>query len=252
MLLLAACQPAESTSQEQAASVEIDRSKYPENFQNILKAHGSLERWNKMQFLSYERVNSAGNEVHRIALKNRIDKIEAPNFKMGYDGENYWVLADTSFKRNPIFYHNLMFYFYAMPFVLADEGIQYAETDPLVYDSISYPGVAMSFNEGVGSSPKDDYIIYYNPETYQMEWLAYTATYFSQEKSTKFSYIRYNDWSDRNGVVLPNSLTWYRTNEDGKPTEARNNVKMENIQIMETAPAEGTFTMPAGAKVVTE
>ena len=33
----------------------------------------------------------------------------------------------------------------------------------------------MSFNDGVGSSPKDDYIIYYNPDTYQMEWLAYTA-----------------------------------------------------------------------------
>ena len=110
----------------------------------------------------------------------------------------------------------------------------------------------MSFNDGVGSSPKDDYIIYYNPETFQMEWLAYTATYYTQEKSSKFGYIRYDDWSDFNGVVLPKSLTWYRTNENGEPIEPRNTVNFDKIQLVETAPAEDAFAMPANARVVTE
>ena len=157
-LFLSACQTEQTGSE--TAEVAIDMDRFPESFQKVLAAHGGLERWNEMHSLYYERVNSAGNEQHSIDLKNRRDRIIAPDFEMGYDGKQYWVQADTSFKRDPIFYHNLMFYFYAMPFVLADEGIQYSEVDPVVLDSVEYPGVKMAFGADVGSSPKDDYIIY--------------------------------------------------------------------------------------------
>lgn len=243
---LLACQdaPAEATT----ATEETPARVLPASFTKVLDAHGGLEQWQKMQTLTFDRVNSAGNEKIFVNLKSRHDKIEAPNFKMGFDGEQYWVEADTSFKRNPIFYHNLMFYFYAMPFVLADEGINYSEVEPLVVDSVSYPGISMAFNDGVGSSPKDDYIVYYNPETFQMEWLGYTATYYSQEKSSKFSYIRYPKWASFSGVALPTELTWYRT-EEGKVTEPRNNVKFENIQLADVPYSEGTLAMPSSAKV---
>ncbi|MEO0340372.1 MAG: DUF6503 family protein [Bacteroidota bacterium] len=247
---LVACQDAatENTSTEDQAAAE---RVLPSAFTKVLEAHGGLEQWEKMQTLTFDRANSAGNEKIFVDLKSRHDKIEAPSFKMGYDGTQYWVEADTSFKRNPIFYHNLMFYFYAMPFVLADEGINYREVEPLVVDSVSYPGIAMTFNDGVGSSPKDDYIVYYNPDTYQMEWLGYTATYYSQEKSSKFSYIRYPKWQSFSGVNLPTELTWYHT-EEGKVTEPRNNVMFENIQLAEMPYSEGTLAMPAGAKVFEE
>ena len=246
-LFLSACQTEQAETERATAVIDMDR--YPESLQKVLAAHGGIEKWNEMLSLSFERVNSAGNEVHSIDLKKRRDRISASNYEMGFDGEQYWVQADTSFKRDPIFYHNLMFYFYAMPFVLADDGIQYTEVEPIVLDSVAYPGVKMTFGSDVGSSPKDDYIIYYNPETYQMEWLAYTATYFSQEKSDRFSYIRYNDWGDFNGVVLPNALTWYRTNEAGQVTEPRNNVKFTNIKVDAAPMADGTFAAPPGARI---
>lgn len=246
-LFLSACQTEAPETTIEVATIDMDR--YPESFQKVLAAHGGLERWKEMSSLSFERVNSAGNEVHSIDLKNRRDRIIASNFEMGFDGNQYWVQADTSFKRDPVFYHNLMFYFYAMPFVLADEGIRYTEAEPVVLDSVSYPGIKMAFGEDVGSSPKDDYIIYYNPATYQMEWLAYTATYYSQEKSNKFGYIRYNDWGDFNEVILPNSMTWYRTNEEGQVTEPRNTVQFENIKVDITPMADGTFTAPPGARI---
>ncbi|GAB5554645.1 MAG: hypothetical protein Sapg2KO_42360 [Saprospiraceae bacterium] len=246
-LFLSACQT--EAPDTDTSAVEIDMDRYPENMQKVLAAHGGIDRWNEMNSLSYERVNSAGNEVHSIDLKGRRDRIVAPDFEMGFDGSQYWVQADTSFKRDPVFYHNLMFYFYAMPFVLADEGIQYSEVEPVVLDSVSYPGIKMTFGDDVGSSPKDDYIIYYNPDTYQMEWLAYTATYFSQKKSDKYGYIRYKDWGNFNGLVLPNSLTWYRTNDEGQVTEPRNTVQFENIKVDIAMMADGTFTAPPGAKI---
>jgi hypothetical protein len=248
MLLLAvlffSCQtePTEETT-------SVDLSRYPEAFQKILEQHGGLAQWQKMKSLSFERVNSAGNEKHLIDLPTRLDRIDAPNFQMGFDGAQYWVKADTSFKRDPIFYHNLMFYFYAMPFVLADNGISYSEAAPLQVDSTTtLSGVKMTFGDHVGDSPKDNYIVYYHPETYQMEWLAYTATYFSQEASEKYSYIRYTDWADFNGVRLPQTLTWFRT-EEGQLAGPRNNVTFTAITISEEEIATETFSAPPGSRI---
>jgi len=240
--LIMACSPQEETT-------KLDLDRYPESFQKVMEQHGGLAVWNAQQVLRFERVNSAGNEVHTIDLKSRQDKIESPDYALGYDGTQYWVKADTSFKRDPEFYHNLMFYFYAMPFVLADPGTYYIEKAPLEFEGKSYPGVAVSFGDDVGSSPKDDYIVYYNPETYQMEWLGYTATFFTQERKTKFSYIRYGGWSKFNEVLLPTKLTWYRTDEAGAITEARNSVNFENIELQTSPMPEGTFAPVAGAKI---
>jgi len=251
VLLLAlisfACQ---TNLSEEAKAIDYDR--YPEAFQKVLEQHGGLEQWNQMSSLEFERINSAGNEKHRIDLVNRTDRIDGPDFKMGFDGEQYWVDADTSFQRDPVFYHNLMFYFYAMPFVLADEGVNYSEADPLQVDSTTtLPGVKMTFNEEVGSSPEDNYIVYYNPETYQMEWLAYTATYFSQEASDEFSYIRYDNWAEFNGLQLPQSMTWYRSAE-GLPTEPRNTIHFTATKISETVLEPDYFAPPAGSSILNQ
>jgi hypothetical protein len=145
-----------------------------------------------------------------------------------------------------------MFYFYAMPFVLADTGISYSEANPLVVDSTTtLPGIKMTFGESVGSSPKDNYIVYYDPKTYQMRWLAYTATYFTQEASEAYSYIRYGSWGSFNGLQLPQSMTWYRTVE-GLPTEPRNTIHFTAIQINETLLEADYFTPPAGSRIMTE
>ena len=65
----------------------------------------------------------------------------------------------TAYEGNPKFYYNLMFYFYAMPFILADDGIKYTDAEPLVFEGKSYPGIKISYEAGVGESPEDEYVI---------------------------------------------------------------------------------------------
>ena len=48
----------------------------------------------------------------------------------------------------PKFYYNLMFYFYAMPFILADDGIVYEDVKPLDIEGKSYPGIKISYESG--------------------------------------------------------------------------------------------------------
>jgi len=222
---------------------------YPDALDKVFDNHGSLEKWKTMKAMSYEIVKEEGNETQMIDLYSRQERIQASTFESGYDGKNYWVVADTSYKGNAKFYTNLIFYFYAMPFVLADEGIIYTKSDPITFEGIDYPGYRISYDSGVGISPEDEYFIHYDAKTNEMAWLGYTVTYFSGEKSKKISWIRYNDWKQINGLKLPNSLSWYKS-EEGKITELRNTREFTNVQISDKQFESEKLAMPAGAKIV--
>jgi hypothetical protein len=53
-----------------------------------------------------------------------------------------------------------------------------------------------------------------------MAWLAYTVTFGKNEKSDRFSYIKYDQWENVNGLILPKKLQWYQV-ENGVPTTMR-------------------------------
>lgn len=222
---------------------------YPEALDKIFANHGSLDLWKKMRTMSYEIVKENGNEKQTIDLYNRREVIEASNFKSGYDGTEYWVEADTTYKGNAKFYTNLIFYFYAMPFVLADEGITYTKSDAISFEGKEYPGYRISYSDGVGISPQDEYFIHYDAETYEMAWLGYTVTYYSGAPSKKISWIRYNDWKEFSGLKLPNSLTWFKS-EDGELTEPRNTRNFANVIVSEKESDDSIFAKTANAKIV--
>ena len=247
--LLYSCDNSKSSVATQVATTEIPSIDYPDDLDKVFDNHGSVKKWKSMKAMSYEIVKEEGNETQMIDLHDRRERIKGSTFESGYDGKNYWVLADTSYKSNPKFYTNLIFYFYAMPFVLADDGIKYTKVDPLTFDGVDYPGYRISYNSGVGVSPEDEYFIHYDSKTNEMAWLGYTVTFFSGEKSDKISWIRYNDWKQISGLKLPNSLSWYKS-EEGKITELRNTREFANVSVSDQVFADDKLAMPEGARVV--
>lgn len=253
LLLFSACQNTNSTETNTTTTPPpppptktID---YPQDLQQVFEQHGGLARWQEMNSLYYEIANEEGNEKQLVQLKDRRERIEAPTFTTGYDGKNFWVEADTSYKGNPVFYHNLIFYFYAMPFVVADEGINYSPAEPLTFEGKTYPGIKIAYDAGVGVSPEDEYFVHYDPQTHQMAWLGYTVTYFSKEKSKKIAWIRYDDWTKYEGLLLPRSMTWYKT-EAGQVTEPRRTRQFENVKLSTEAPADAVFEKTPAATIV--
>ena len=217
---------------------------------NVFDAHGGKDNWDKMKSLTFTH-NSNGAEVTTVNLKTRAELIDRPNYTQGFDGKTLWVKEKDNkpYKGNAKFYKGLMFYFYAMPFVLGDDGILYDDIEPLMYQGKAYPGVLISFVEGTGASPNDQYKVYYNEETGRMEWLAYTVTYGKNEKSTKFYYIKYDKWKIVNGFSLPKAITWY-TVENNMPKTLRSTIEFSNVVVSNKAPDKSLFEQPEGARII--
>jgi hypothetical protein len=196
---------------------EIIKENFPKELGKVFEKHGGIKAWRKAQILSFNK----GVEAHTSDLHSRKIVINSPNYSLGFDGKEVWLDEKTKgdYQGNKDFYYNLYFYFYAMPFVLADDGITYNKVEDLTFEGTGYPGYKISYASDKGTSPDDNYIVYFNPKTYQMEWLAYTVTFKSKAPSDTYKLIRYNKWENVNGLVLPKEITWYQKDEAGTPTE---------------------------------
>ena len=229
----------------------ITTSIYPEAITKVFDAHGGIDRWNTMKTLSFAMEKPDGIEITITDLKTRAERIDAPTYTMGFDGETLWVNEkdDVEYKGNAKFYKGLMMYFYAMPFIVGDDGIVYEAAAPLTYEGKSYPGILISYEAGIGESPDDQYIIYYDAETGQMQWLAYTVTFGKDKKSKDFHFIRYNDWQTINGLVVPKRVDWYNY-ENNQPTTKRSTVEFFDVILTDTITNKNKFKMPEGATLI--
>ena len=230
--------------------VTLEQSNYSEALIKVFDAHGGLQSWRSKKTLEFEIAKPDAREQHVVDLYSRKDKITLPGATLGYDGENAWLSdPNESYKGNAALYHNLMFYFYAMPFVFADDNINYEKAEDLEFEGKLYPGVHISYDDGVGASSKDEYFLHFDPETYQMAWLGYTFTYGSEEPSDDVRWIRYNDWAAVGDVKLPKSITWYAY--EGREIKApKRSTSFENITVSEIAKPDDFYERPENGRIV--
>ncbi|MBJ6368360.1 DUF6503 family protein [Snuella sedimenti] len=226
-------------------------NQFPKAITEVFKAHGGLALWYNMRSLEFEIQKQDQNELTITDLKSRKSFVDLPNHSIGYNGTKVWLLnKDTvAYKGNAKFYHNLMFYFFAMPFVLADDGIIYSEVKPLEFEGKQYPGIKITYSSGVGESPDDEYVLYFDPKTNQMVWLAYTVTYFSKEKSKTYHFIKYDSWQSVDGLKVPKTLVWFNY-ENNLPTTERNRLEFTEVKFSETPPKATVFEKPEDAAFV--
>ncbi|AUP80864.1 DUF6503 family protein [Flavivirga eckloniae] len=254
LVLLVSCKKnTKETVNYSEEQLDVTTSVYPENISKVFNAHGGIDAWNKMQSLVFTMPKSSGDEITTTDLKDRRSLIEMPKHTLGFNGKDVWLHSKdtTTYKGyNARFYYNLMFYFYAMPFILADDGIIYNEAKPLEFEGKTYPGIKIAYESGVGESPDDEYVLYYDPETYKMTWLSYTVTFFSKEKSKTFKFIKYSNWQTVEGLLLPETLTWYKYENNLPTTPHDEGVKFTNIKLSTEKPSDDLFKVPENATLI--
>ncbi|MDN3723827.1 hypothetical protein QRD02_05495 [Aequorivita sp. SDUM287046] len=251
---------APSVKVEEADSSEISNinitkdeektKEFPAPLQSVFATHGGLAHWKAMNNLCFEMKGRNGRETHTISLPDRKTKIESKDWSIGYDGKGVWLLKhELGYQGDPKFYHNLIFYFYAMPFIISDPGTNYEALGPTELDGKMYNGYKVSYNQGVGTSPDDEYKLYFDPNTNKMAWLSYTVTFSDQKKNEDWHYIKYDKWQEVNGLLLPEKLVWYNV-EKGKPKGKEMDIKFEKVTTTETMLDGSVFKKPAEAEYV--
>ncbi len=250
---LQACQPAEdktTAATEEVANDVTEQQTYPSYFSEVIAAHGGLEQWKKMSSMEFQLSNNGTTEKHVIDLKNRKDLVKAENYSIGYDGEQVWVAPKReSFPgKSAKFYHNLYFYFYAIPFVLADPGVKYEQLEPMKLQGKEFNVIGVSFGEGIGDTPEDEYRLLINPETNRMEWLLYTVTFFDGKPSEKFNALKYEDYQEHQGLLFPQRMIGHKF-ENNQIGDVRYTVTIENLQLKEEQPDQKQFEKPEQAEV---
>ncbi|MGJ8592659.1 MAG: DUF6503 family protein [Aquaticitalea sp.] len=244
-------EPQQPKEEQMETPKDAEKPKIPENLTKIFDAHGGLDTWKEMRTLEFSMEKPDGYEITTTDLKERYSLIEMPKHTIGFDGESVWTKSSgtTKYEGNPKFYYNLMFYFYAMPFVLADDGIIYSDADPLTFEGKTYPGIKISYNSGVGESPDDEYVLYYDEATNKMAWLSYTVTFGKNGTSDKWSYINYSAWQEVDSLLLPETMTWYNV-ENNVPTTVKKEQKFSNISLTKDKMDLRMYMMPEGGEAI--
>lgn len=220
------------------------RVNHPETITKVFDAHGGYNAWSQMNTLSFSMTN---DEHQLIDLHSRKVLIKGEKRTVGFDGTDVWVVPD-SLATGARFYHNLYFYFYSMPFVLGDPGIKYEEVGDKELFGMNLSGIKISYGDGVGDSPKDNYILYFDKSSNTMKALMYTVTFKSQEASEKFNLIKYDEWQELDGILLPKKLQWYQYKNDSVG-EMRNEVLFSEVTLSKTKPDDKIFIKPEGAGI---
>ncbi|MFD2787664.1 DUF6503 family protein [Hymenobacter rubripertinctus] len=257
-LLAASCssnpEQAATTAAAPAETAAAAPRELPEVLRQALEAHGGLAAWQQFGTMEYQMKSTLGtprDEKHLIDLRTRQVRIEAPGYQLGLnDANQVWVTPNKAAfgEMSPRFYHNLFFYFFSIPFVLADAGTVYEDLGTRTVAGKTYQALKVSYETGRGDSSKDEYIAHFNPQTHRLELLLYTVTFFEPGKKATYNSLLYTDWQTADGLVLPAKMEGHKFEND-QIGDLRYQAEFSNVHLTRAQPAASLFAMPKGAEV---
>ncbi len=246
LTLLAACTTQKSNDQSQEVYGAL-----PPKFVTLLKAQGGLEKWQSSGSLEFVLFNpkDSTRERHLIDLTTRKDLIEADSFKIGFDGDQVWVSPNKkAYKgKSARFYHNLFSYFFAIPYFLADKGVNYSE-DTVQIDGQKYDAIKCTFSTGMGDADKDIYKMLVDPSSKKLYGLLYTVTYYSGEAHENYNFLKYEDWQEAGGLQFPGKLISYKYANDSL-VQKRFEFVFENPKLSNEGANDAMFAIPAQSEI---
>ena len=217
---------------------------------DCLEAHGGIELWRSFASLEYTRVASNGSGDNSIIdLWTRKDIVKNDSlYTIGFDGKDVWIVSDKEAINSPRFFHNLYFYFFAFPFVVADPGTNAEFLGVVNFDKKNYKKIKITYGDNVGDSPEDQYILWINAESSLLEFINYSVTYFDTSRAESYNALVYGEWQDIQGLKVPSVMTSYRWSEDSLG-EKRGSNTFTNVKFGKKQPNQNVFEVPEGALI---
>lgn len=151
---------------------------------HAIEAHGRLEKFRVFGTVEYDLKNwpfgkNAPLTDHQIIdLQSRTVVIKSDNYTIGFDGNDVWIAPGSKALGLPArFYAFTPYYFFGLPFLFADAGAQLESLGIKKLDGKEYDVVNVTFGTGVGDTPEDNYIAYFDKDTHQLRLAHYIVTF---------------------------------------------------------------------------
>lgn len=215
-------------------------------YKELLDAHGDWSKWIHAKSMSFAMIHETNLtlENYFVNLDSRKIRLDAANFSIGKDDQGTWVSPSRSaFGGTSIdFYHNLYFYFYSIPYVFTDPGIEVKQVENKMVNGTSYKTLEAKMSPENGKSPNDQYFMLLNSETGRLEYLLYTVTYFGNP-SPAFSALKYEDYRNADGLIFPRLMTGYNFENDSTKG-VKYQVSFADILLREESFDDSIFEKP--------
>ncbi len=224
--------------------------------EKIQKAH-RFDNFHQQQAIAFDIDVSSGGKPVLFATITTLTSSGKIRLQQGngktviFDGKKTWLYpAETDYPRArfDIFtYH----YFFMAPFKVRDKGTLWQLMPDQTLQFNDYARARLSFQNGIGDSPDDWYIVYRNKATNYLEAMAYIVTYGGKsqtEAAKKPSSIVFSDWQAVGGVIFPTTWQFRSWSEDKGFSGLKAEAKITNIRFI--TPTAATFAVPKGSREI--
>jgi len=187
----------------------------------MAQAHGGLSGWSTAPTVSFEDEFSVGGQppqASRVTVEQgrRRAYIDMPgsSARLAWDGNRAWS-ENWESPAPPRFLALLNYYFLNLPWLALDPGVRLGEPGKarLWENPKEYVTVNMTFEEGVGDTPRDYYLLYIDPDTNRIKACEYIVTYRALlppgVDATPPHVLVYEEWTKASGLILPTKYTIY-------------------------------------------
>jgi Family of unknown function (DUF6503) len=231
-----------------------------EELEQSIDAHGGLETFREYGTLEYDQefdltgvMNLKSHQL--IDLNSRKVLITSDTYKIGFDGQEAWIEPNMeALGIPPRFYASTPFYFFGLPFLFADPGVNTESLGTKELDGKEYNVVKFTFDKGVGDTPDDDYVAYFDKETDQLTVLNYIVTYPPLMQGKSIEELErhagvYEEWQKVGGLLVPKKISFYEWTDGNLGEEPHGAMVFENVIFKKENPEASIFSKPQGAQV---
>lgn len=231
--------------------------------ESCYREHGGLDRWRFYGAVRYDLTWQMGDrparvEHHLIALRDRHIVIKSDSYTIGFDGTDCWVAPNLGALQGPParFWVSTPFYFFGTPFVFADPGVKLESLGSKMYKGREHDVVKVTYKEGIGDTPEDDYVVYVDRLSRQVRLVHYIVTYPALRQGKPIEELErhalvFEEWTEADRLVVPAKGTFYNWKDGDTVGQPIGTVRFDNVKFGRVPPAPSAFQKPAEAEIDT-
>lgn len=225
-----------------------------------LDAHGGLGRWYRNGPLRFRHAYQRASGGTPLRTDEVIDTWSArarhaflpdSTLEIGWTGEVAWHHPpEAEPPVNARFWALTPYYFVAMPFVLADPGVNLAEAGQMTAEGKTYDLIHVTFDAGTGDAPDDYYYLLLDPATHRVGGVRYVVSYPGFYEGGTHSAERlmlYDGAQTVGGITLQEGFRSFAWTDAGAGAAAARGT-LTHVAFLPGTPND-YFAPPAGAAI---